>query len=318
MAINRRFLYVGLFLVALGGVLVAADLTAVSTDALTSALRLWPLAWIAIGVGIVLRRSRFALLAGILAAFVPGVVLGGALAVAPHVTTECGTGGDVIDQRTTDGTLTAGANVTVNVDCGSLTLDTRSGSGWSVISTSTRNRMPTIDATGQLLSVRSTGGDSWLEDGKQRLALTLPTSPISNLAVELNAGRSELSLEGATVGHLNLEGNAADILVDANGAAIEKLDASLDLGRLSIQLPQRGRYTGTIDVNAGQLRLCIPYFLGVHVAFSGSPRDVRINGLTSDGSVWENEAYASATDRADLFVSVNLGSVAINPIGGCK
>src|SRR5690242_2718690 len=51
MAINRRFLYAGLFLVALGGVLVAVDLTAVSTDALTNALRLWPLAWIAIGVG---------------------------------------------------------------------------------------------------------------------------------------------------------------------------------------------------------------------------------------------------------------------------
>ena len=42
--VNRRFLYWGVVLSAIGGVLVAADLGAVDTPTLTDALRLWPLA----------------------------------------------------------------------------------------------------------------------------------------------------------------------------------------------------------------------------------------------------------------------------------
>lgn len=319
MAINRRFLYVGLFLVALGGVLVAVDLSAVDTTTLTNALRLWPLALIAIGAGMALRRSRYALAAGVLAAMIPGLVLGGGLAVAPKYSSECGgTRGDVINNVTDQGTLGEAASVAVNVDCGELTLDTRPGSAWAVTSTTTRERVPTIDATEQLLSVHSSGGDNWLDAGRQQLSLTLPTTPISDLTVHLAAGRSTLTLDGAQVEHVGVVGNAADILIDASGASVQDLDSTLDFGRLSIQLPQRGSYTGTMRVNAGELRICIPYFLGVHVDLSGSPREVRINGLEANGSVWENEAFASAANRADLNVRVNFGSVLINPIGGCK
>jgi hypothetical protein len=126
-------------------------------------------------------------------------------------------------------------------------------------------------------------------------------------------------LDGATIEQLHVVGNAADISIAANGAAVETMDARLEFGRLSVQLPQQGQYSGSFRVAAGELRICIPYFLGVHIDFSGQPREVRINGLEADGSVWENEAYASATNRADLTVKVNFGSVLINPVlGGCK
>src|SRR6476661_3755677 len=127
MAINRRFLYAGIFLVALGGVLVAVDLSSVDTSALAGVLRLWPAALVAIGAGIVLRRSRYALVAGIVAALIPGLVLGGGLAIAPEYASDCGTRGDVISNVTDQGTLADGADVDVNVDCGSLVLDARTG-----------------------------------------------------------------------------------------------------------------------------------------------------------------------------------------------
>ena len=80
MRINRRFLYWGAFLAALGGVLVAADLRNGDTAVIADALRFWPLAFVAIGLGLVLRRTRFSLPAGLLAAAVPGLVLGGSFA----------------------------------------------------------------------------------------------------------------------------------------------------------------------------------------------------------------------------------------------
>ena len=76
MRINRRFLYAGVFLLAIGAVLVLADLGVFDATVLTNALRVfWPLAVIALGVGVVLRRTQFSLQSGLLAAALPGLVL---------------------------------------------------------------------------------------------------------------------------------------------------------------------------------------------------------------------------------------------------
>ena len=73
MRVNRRFLNWGVFLVAIGGVLVVADLAAVDSATIADALALWPLAIIAIGVGLILRRTRFNVAGGMLAAAIPGL-----------------------------------------------------------------------------------------------------------------------------------------------------------------------------------------------------------------------------------------------------
>jgi hypothetical protein len=90
MRLNRTLLYMGVFLAAIGLALLAADLTGVATDSLIGALRLWPLALIAVGVGIALRRTRLSVASGMLAAAVPGLVLGVAMAAIPRVVIERG------------------------------------------------------------------------------------------------------------------------------------------------------------------------------------------------------------------------------------
>jgi hypothetical protein len=90
MRLNRTLLYTGVFLVAIGGAVMAADLGPVSIPALTDVLRLWPLALIAIGLGIALRRTQVSLASGVLAAAVPGLVLGVAMAAAPRLAVERG------------------------------------------------------------------------------------------------------------------------------------------------------------------------------------------------------------------------------------
>src|SRR5664279_1281930 len=92
MRVNRRFLYWGVFLAAIGGVLVAADLWAGDASTIADVLRLWPLAIVAIGLGLALRRTRFSLPAGMFAAAVPGLVLGGTFALAPRIPLDCGAG----------------------------------------------------------------------------------------------------------------------------------------------------------------------------------------------------------------------------------
>ncbi|HEY6057391.1 MAG TPA: hypothetical protein VIV06_05125, partial [Candidatus Limnocylindrales bacterium] len=75
MRVNRTLLYWGIFLAATGGVVVLAQLNASAESFVADALRLWPLAIIAVGVAFVLRRTRLSLAGGMIAAAVPGLAL---------------------------------------------------------------------------------------------------------------------------------------------------------------------------------------------------------------------------------------------------
>src|SRR6185436_19271840 len=120
MRVNRRFLFWGVLLVAIGGVLVAADLGAIDTSILADVIRLWPLAIIAIGVSVVLRRTRFSLPATLVAALIPGLVVGAAFAVAPRFAGACGVRDDLANVTTEQGTFGGPASISVRSGCGIL------------------------------------------------------------------------------------------------------------------------------------------------------------------------------------------------------
>ncbi len=84
MTVRRGTLYAGVFLVAAGAVTLGTAVGVLDPTAVADTLEaLWPLAVIAIGVGLVLRRSRAGLEAGILAALVPGLALGASIVALP-------------------------------------------------------------------------------------------------------------------------------------------------------------------------------------------------------------------------------------------
>lgn len=86
MTVKRGTLYVGVFLMAAGAVTLGAAVGVLDATAVADAVEaLWPLAVIALGVGMVLRRSPAALGAGILAALVPGLALGALIVAAPDL-----------------------------------------------------------------------------------------------------------------------------------------------------------------------------------------------------------------------------------------
>jgi hypothetical protein len=85
MRINRTLVYGGVFLVAVGVALFVVDQRPFALDSIVSVVRLWPLALIAIGAGIALRRTPFGFASGLVAAAVPGVLLGLTMAAAPRL-----------------------------------------------------------------------------------------------------------------------------------------------------------------------------------------------------------------------------------------
>ncbi len=319
MRVNRRFLYWGIFLVAIGGVLVAADLRAVDTATLTDALRLWPLAVVAIGLSIVLRRTRLSLPGLLFAAAVPGLVVGGALAVAPRFVGDCGARGEPARSATMQGAFDGPATVSVRSGCGSLSVKTAPGDGWQLDSGNTSGRTPKVNSSARSLSIDATIDDDWsvLDAGRDTWDLTLPTSDLDGLSLVVFAGHDRIDLPGSRIQHLALTVNAAEMVVDASAAAIADVSAVVNVGSLSIRLPASD-LVGSLLVRAGELRICAPPGLGLRFTLSGTGEQVRVDGLQQHGSEWQSPDYATATHRADLRVSATFGAVEIDPIGGCK
>jgi len=320
MRVNHRFLYWGIFFVAIGVILVASDLRAVDTPTLTDVLRLWPLALVAIGLSIVLRRTRLSLPGLMLAAAVPGLVVGGALAVAPRFIGDCGARGEPASVASTQGTFDGPATVNVRSGCGSLNVKTSPGNGWQFDAGNTAGRTPKIDSSPQSLSIDANGdkGPDFLDAGRDAWNLTLPTSELDSVSLVVNAGRGQVALSGAVINRLALTANAAEMLVDASAASVANLSAAINAGSLSIHLPADSDVVGSLRVGAGQLQICSPPGLGLRVTSKGTAEMVRVDGLQQHASEWQSPDYASATHRADLSVNVNFGVVEINPIGGCK
>jgi hypothetical protein len=90
MRLNRTLLYAGVFVAAVGVALLAADVGQLGPAALIEVLGLWPLAVIAAGVGLVVRRTPLSLAGGLLAVALPGLLLGGILALGPRLAVERG------------------------------------------------------------------------------------------------------------------------------------------------------------------------------------------------------------------------------------
>ena len=320
MRVNRKFLYWGVFLVAMGAVLVIAETNGVGETTLTDALRLWPLAVLAIGVGIVLRRTRFNVAGGMIAAALPGLVLGGAFALGPRVATDCGFHDDPTTFETHQGSFTGPARVNVATGCGSLVVTTGAGSGWELEAGNTSNRQPIIDASGTDLSIDSGRRNGWrsFSFGRDVWRLTLPTAPIDDLSVVVNAGEGDIDLAGADLGRLDLTTNAGRTDVDLSEASLVSLSGTVNAGQLTVSLPADAGIAGSLVINAGQLNVCAPEGVGLRVHHTGVLGATSINGQDVRGTDWQSPDYASAAHRTDLTIAANFGSVEVNPIGGCK
>jgi hypothetical protein len=320
MRINRRFLYWGIFLVAIGGVLVAADIGRLESATIADGLRLWPLALVALGLGIVARRTRFSLPGGMLAAAVPGLLIGGGFAIAPRIAVDCGTNAAVTTSTAHDGVFDGPARVTISTGCATLDVSTAPGAAWHLDEGSTATRRAIVDATSRSLSIDSGRKDGFHFDdlGRDLWHVTLPTTPIDDLTLDVNAGLGRIALPGATVGHLAVTTNAAETTVDLSGTALTSLSANVNAGRLAFRLAPDVDIVGSMEANAAQLELCIPSELGVRIHHTGALSGFQVDGRQQPGADWQSPNYTSAAHRADLTVDVDLGNVAINPIGGCK
>jgi hypothetical protein len=319
MKLNRGRLNWGVFFIVLGAVPLAYHQGAVSLNALGDAWRLWPLVLVGIGLGFVLSRTPAYFVGGLVVAACLGLVLGSLFAVGPQL--GCGPGGSTTGSTSRDGSFAGAAQVELNLQCGRATVTTSPDSQWHVSATSTDSSNPDVSFSATSLTVSSGNRDGWwLQRGEEDWNVALPSGQAIGLSVSIDAGDAHVSLGGANLSSASFSLNAGSLHADLTGARIGSIAVSTNVGASSLTLDGNSSVSGTLSTNVGALDLCAPSQLGLSLKSSESLASNNFSsaGLIRVGDAWQTPGYDSAANKADFTVSTSVGSLTLNPAGGCK
>ena len=316
MRVRRGFLFWGIFFVLLGGIPLAVRAGWIDATRLHDAQFLWPLIIIAIGVAILVSRSRAAAMGTIVAALVVGGLAGGALASSGDWIFrlgDCiGSSSGNLQHTSQNGSLSAGASVDLHFSCGTLTVSPRAGQTWT-LDAAYRGPAPTVDAGPGDLSVRAP--DNGLQH--QEWTVALPTEALRDVTVHTDAGQTSLDLSGTRLSSLDVEANAGDVKLIAAGASIDDIDVSINAG--TARLTIGGPVSGSLSVNAGSIEMCVPsnadLQIGVAQVF-GFDTNLDRAGLVRNGDSWRRAGTGGPSIH--LRVEGSAASFTLNPSGGCQ
>jgi hypothetical protein len=326
MHIRRGYLGWGVFLILAGAVPLAVRSGYLSDDQIGRLWTLWPLILVGIGVGLILSRTRFDFIGGLIVAATLGLMAGGLLSsgIGTLSTGACGQDAGTSAFPSREGTFSAtGGSVDVEIDCGNVTLGAVAGDGWRVEGQDADGIGPDIEATGTTVRVRPQDDDGqpfWALGERDTWQISVPQAVPVDIDVQLNAGQATVDLSGALVGALALQLNAGAATVDLESAeAVRGIDIQLNAGSLGVTLP-RVSTTGTIHANAGAVRLCAApdVALKLHTGQSiVASYDYAGHGLEQDGSTWSTPGFDTAPLKIELTTEANAGSFVLDPEDGC-
>ena len=321
---HRGLLFWGLALITGGAVALAAQQGYIDRDWLSGAWRLWPLILVAVGLSILLARTRAAIVGTIVAALVVGTAGGALIAVGPG-SFNCG-GADPTNPTARQGTFGDSASVQLDFNCGTLRLAMGEADGWTVASGQNGGSAAKITADSDRLEIRTSNNDTnWFDQGRQRWNVTLPTGTSYEwLEIMPNAADTKVDLGGGTFTIVSIHPNAGSIFLDLTDAQVDDLDLSLNAGSASIIVAKGADVSGSLSVNAGSIELCTDGALAIHLTVKENitfSTNLAESDLGREGDTWSYvPSYAPGTvvSFVDLNIEGNAGSFALNPEGGCS
>ncbi len=326
MRIHRDLAGWGVFFVVAGGVPLAVQTGVVDPAVLDRWWSFWPLILVGIGLGLIFTKTSLEMLGGLIVSGTLGLLAAGILTsgfggIGDLPSGVCGPGGGGTPFEPRSGTFESDASVRVEVACGNVEIGTTGGDTWTVEGVDDSGQGPNIEADGETLEIQPADGEFRFLGERDRWVVRLPTAVRLNIDLSLDAGAAVADLGDARLGAVEVELNAGSATVNLRDVTeIDSIGAGLNAGSLGLYLPAVTT-TGTIEANAGSVRLCAPpgVALRLHTSESVlSAYDFEDAGLVQVGDVWETPGYDTAVTRIELQLETNAGSVSLDPAGGCS
>ncbi|MEO8272591.1 MAG: hypothetical protein ABI620_00825 [Chloroflexota bacterium] len=325
MHVDRRLLGWGLFFVLLGAIPLAVRAGLLDKAVVAQWPLLWPVLLIGWGLGLLLRGTPLAVIGGAVSAITFGIMGGGAIASGfGGVPFASGCAGTATSTPfvTRAGDLGTQARADFVLNCGSLTVGTTDGVGWTVAGENRDGTGPTIESNGGNLSVKSDAERDFVASrGRATWKVTLPRSPVIALGLTLNAGSGKLDLAGASISTVAMTLNAGSIDLDLAGTTrTGDLNATVNAGSAAIALPGGDRSVN-LSLNAGSLTVCVPVATPIRAQWSGAlgSNNFTDAGLVKvDNQTWTSNGFNASQPHIELHATANAGSFELQFGGTCS
>jgi len=325
--IHRDLAGWGVFFVVAGGVPLAVQTGIIDPAVLDRWWTFWPLILVGIGLGLIFTKTSLEMLGGLIVSgtlglLAAGILTGGFGGIGDLPSGVCGPGGGGTPFPTRTGSFETDAVVEVEVACGTVELATTDGQSWVVEGVDDTGLGPDITADPASLYIKPPDGDLGRFLGERdRWMVSLPTEQRLDVRLGVDAGSVVADLGSARLGEFDVELNAGQATVNLRDAVeIDSIDAGLNAGSLGLYLPAVST-TGTIEANAGSIRLCAPPGVALRLHTSDSvlsSYDFGSAGLVQVGDTWETPGYDTAVTRIELEIQANAGSFRLDPEEGCS
>ena len=277
--------------------------------------RLWPVALVVVGLGLIVFRRLDRTPVVLASALALGLFAGGVLAAGSIAGIGCSDAGANASQLTRSGSFQGRAAVHFELNCGRLVLAAIHADGWT-FDARYGGDAPVVTASDAELAVESRGGGP-LND-RQTWSVGIPRTGVSTVSGTINAGTSSFDLGTAQLDAIDLRANAGELVIHAADAMVGQLSATVNAGTLTVVLGAR-EMSGELSSNAGQVNLCVPADVGLDLTVSDNitfSQNLDERGLEQNGSTWTRGATGGAA-TIHLEVSGNASSFELDPSEGC-
>jgi hypothetical protein len=328
MSVDRRLVNLGIFLLILGAIPLAVSQGWIARETISHAWEMWPLVLIGIGIGLILRRTPFHFVGGLLVAATFGTMFGALLAGGLSLgALGCGNGASTTDPSVLDehGTFAGGTtSIVLRATCASLSVAPAPGAGWGVTVNGTADARPYLDPAADRLEVQSpdrTVVVPFAGGQRSRWTVTLGTDVAYGIDVNLNAGEANIDLAGLRIVTLTAQGNAVgSSRLLLHDATVGRLDVQVNAGDLKIALPAAADLAGQIQANAASVALCADPGTGLRLRSTSvvTGDNFAAAGLVRSGTTWESPGIGSAAHIVDLALEGAAASFTLNPSEGCR
>jgi hypothetical protein len=316
MRIRRGLLFWGFFLIPLGALPLLVRAGVLDPGTFAQGWRLWPLILVAIGIAIVVGRSRVAALGTASVALVLGLAAGGALAGGNFwldIVTDCDSGDRTVQHASQTGAFEQSASLELDLRCGTVDVATGGTTGWT-LDADYRGQAPVVNGSSNRLSVRAPD-----DGGRQHNDWKLTVAPglLGEVNLTTNAATATFDLAGAKLSSVRANLNAGDLRIDAGSATVDRVNLEMNAGRMRLTLGT-GSTDGSLQVNAGAIDLCVPDGVALRIHVNDQLtfiHNLGERGLSRDGETWTRTGSGGTID---LDVEGNAASFTLNPTGGCK
>lgn len=185
-------------------------------------------------------------------------------------------------------------------------------------------RLNSLDTTDNLLagSIETNKGQSVVKDFSQdgtEASLTLRTTGANfyYLPTGPSQWNWDLGLNPEIPMNLVVNLGAGNANLDLNGLKIDSLNVDMGVGNTSLILPNSGQYTARVNGAIGQLVIDVPQGLGVQIKTDTGIANVNMPAdFQEQNGYYTSPGYASSENRVDMSLDMAIGSVTVRNLQG--